>query len=98
LIDWLRVSCSPKNDAIYFWRTTAHRLRCRDHIGTELGVPIEDQEALRLLAAFPSFVQLQLDPKGVGITSHVVMKDPAKQRVIRDILAEPGKILLENLQ
>jgi hypothetical protein len=22
LIDWLRVSCSPKNDAIYFWRTT----------------------------------------------------------------------------
>jgi hypothetical protein len=23
LIDWLRVSCSPKNDALYFWRTTS---------------------------------------------------------------------------
>jgi hypothetical protein len=57
-------------------RLAAHRLHGRDHIGTELGVPIEDQEALRLFAAFPSFVQLQLDPKGVGIASHVMVKDP----------------------
>jgi putative transposase len=27
LIDWLGVSCSPKNDTIYFWRTTAFRSR-----------------------------------------------------------------------
>ena len=52
-----------------------HRLHSRDDIGAELRVPIKDQEALRLLAAFPSFVQLQLDPKGVGIESHVMVKD-----------------------
>src|ERR1017187_6228098 len=57
-------------------RSAAHRLHCRDDGGAELRVPIKDQEALRLLAAFPSFVQLQLDPKGVGIASHVMVKDP----------------------
>src|ERR1017187_6866752 len=56
-------------------RLAAHRLHSRDHIGTELRVPIEDQESLRLLAAFPSFVQLQGNPKRVGIASHVVVKD-----------------------
>src|ERR1039458_6583557 len=48
-------------------RLAAHRLHGRDHIGTELGVPIEDQEAFRLVAVFPSLVQLQRNPKGVGI-------------------------------
>src|ERR1035437_4321284 len=38
-------------------RLAAHRLHGRDHIGTELGVPIEDQKSLRLLAVFPSFVR-----------------------------------------
>src|SRR5664280_3036125 len=56
-------------------RLAAHRLHGRDHLGTELRVPIEDQEALRLLAAFPSFVQLQLDPKRAGIASHVAVQD-----------------------
>src|SRR5664280_1313710 len=56
-------------------RLAAHRLHGRDNIGTELCVPIEDQEALRLFAAFPSFVQLQLDPKGIGIASHVAVQD-----------------------
>src|ERR1035437_7407017 len=57
-------------------RLAAHRLHGRDHIGTELGVPIEDQEALRLLAVFPSLVQLQRNPKRVGIASHVAVQDP----------------------
>jgi hypothetical protein len=35
-------------------RLAAHHLHGRDHIGTELGGPIEDQEALRRLAVFPS--------------------------------------------
>src|ERR1035441_4538358 len=56
-------------------RLAAHRLHGRDHIGTELGVPIEDQEALRLVAVFPSLVQLQRNPKGVGIASHVAVQD-----------------------
>ena len=37
-------------------RLAAHRLHGRDDISTELRVAIEDQEALRLLAVFPSFV------------------------------------------
>src|ERR1022692_319529 len=57
-------------------RLAAHRLHGRDHIGTELGVPIEDQESFRLVAVFPSLVQLQRNPKGVGIASHVMVKDP----------------------
>src|ERR1039458_1077872 len=48
-------------------RLAAQRLHGRDHIGTELGVPIEDEEALRLLAVFPSLVQLQGNPKRAGI-------------------------------
>jgi hypothetical protein len=52
-----------------------HRLHGRDDIGAELRVPINDQEALRLLAAFSSFVHPQLDPKSVGIESHVMVKD-----------------------
>ena len=36
----------------------AHRLYRPDHIGTEFRVPIKDQEALRLVVALPSFVQL----------------------------------------
>ena len=39
-------------------RLAAHRMHGRDDIGAELRVPIKDQKALRLLAAFPSFVQL----------------------------------------
>src|SRR5664280_3860136 len=57
-------------------RLAAHRLHGRDHIGTELRVPIEDQEALRLLAVFPSLVQLQGNPKRAGIASHVAVQDP----------------------
>src|ERR1039457_7238812 len=56
-------------------RLAAHRLHGRDHIGTELGVPIEDQESFRLVAVFPSLVQLQRNPKGVGIASHVMVND-----------------------
>src|ERR1019366_5462810 len=41
-----------------------------------LGVPIEDQEALRRLAVFPSLVQLQGNPKRAGIASHVAAQDP----------------------
>src|ERR1017187_8551380 len=37
---------------------------------------IEDQEALRRLAVFPSLVQLQGNPKRVGITGHVAVQDP----------------------
>src|ERR1022692_427102 len=57
-------------------RLAAHRLHGRDHIGAELRVPIKDQESLRLVAVFPSLVQLQLNPKGVGIPSHVAVQDP----------------------
>src|ERR1017187_1229096 len=56
-------------------RLAAHRLHGRDHIGTELGVPIEGQEALRRLAVFPSLVQLQGNPKRAGIASHIMVKD-----------------------
>src|ERR1035441_6013021 len=71
----LRNSVLPRTAECGANRFAAHRLHGRDDIGAELGVPIKDQEALRLLAAFPSFVQLQLDPKRVGIASHVVVKD-----------------------
>src|ERR1019366_4911192 len=71
----LRNSVLPRTSECSPNRLAAHRLHVRDNIGTELCVPIEDQESLRLFAAFPSFVQLQPHPKGVGITSHVVMKD-----------------------
>src|ERR1035437_590357 len=54
-------------------RLAAHRLHGRDHIGAELRVPIKDQEALRLLPVFPSLVQLQGNPKGVGSASHVAV-------------------------
>src|ERR1019366_547933 len=57
-------------------RLAAHRLPGRDRIGTELRVPIKDQKSLRLFAAFPSFVQLQGNPKRVGIASQVMVKDP----------------------
>jgi len=60
--------CSPN-------RLAAHRFHGRDHIGTELCVPIEDQESRRRFVAVPSFVQLQRNPEGVGIASHVVVKD-----------------------
>ena len=56
-------------------RLAAHRLRGRDSIDTELRVAIEDQEALRLVAVFPGFAQLQRNPKGVRVTGHVVVKD-----------------------
>ena len=57
-------------------RLAAHRLHCRDHIGAELGIPIKNQEALRLFAVFPSLVQLQGNPKRAGIASHVAVQDP----------------------
>ena len=44
-----------------------HRLHSRDDIGAELRVPIKDQEALRLLAAFPSFVQLVRSRNSIGL-------------------------------
>ena len=56
-------------------RLAAHRFDGRDHIGTELCVPIEDQKVWRLFVAFSSFVQLQRNPQCVGIASHVVVKD-----------------------
>src|ERR1039458_8428497 len=56
-------------------RLAAHRLDSRDHIGTELGVPIEDQESLRLLAVFPSFAQLQDDPEGIRLPSYAAVQD-----------------------
>lgn len=56
-------------------RPAARCFHGRDQIGTEFRVPIKDQEALRLVVALPSFVQLQRNPKGVGIASHVVVKD-----------------------
>jgi len=43
--------------------------------GAELRVAVEDQEALRLLAVFPRFAQLQDNPERVGITRYVVVKD-----------------------
>ena len=52
----------------------APRLHGRNNIGAELRVPIEDQESLRLFAAFPSFVQLQRNPECVRIASHVVVQ------------------------
>src|SRR5664279_766812 len=55
-------------------RVAAYRLNGRDDIDTELCVPIEDQESLRLFAALPSFVQLQRNPKRVRIASHVVVQ------------------------
>ena len=39
----------------------------RNDIGTELAIPIEDQESMRLFAIFPSFVQLQCNPKAFGL-------------------------------
>jgi hypothetical protein len=59
----LRSSVLPGTAKCGTNRLAAHRLHSGDHIGTELGVPIEDQESLRLVAAFPSFVQLQVDPR-----------------------------------
>src|ERR1022692_2146331 len=49
-------------------------LGCND-IWAELRVAVEDQEALRLLAVFPRFAQLQGNPKRGGITRYVVVKD-----------------------
>ena len=53
----------------------AHRLHRGDDIGTELGIPIEDQKALRLLAAFPGLAELQPNPKCIGIARHMVVND-----------------------
>src|SRR5450631_2958164 len=71
----LRNSVLPRTAECGPNRLAAHRLHGRDYIGTELGVPIEDQKSLRLFAAFPSFVQLQGNPKRVGIASHVAVQD-----------------------
>src|ERR1035441_667725 len=72
----LRNSVLPRTPECSATRLAAHRLHGRNYSSTELGVPIEDQEALRLFAAFPSFVQLQGNPKRVGIASHVAVQDP----------------------
>src|SRR5664279_6176708 len=60
--------CSPN-------RLAAHRLHSRHDIGTELRVAIEDQEALRPVAVFPGFAQLQRNPKRIRIASHIVVED-----------------------
>src|SRR5664280_1397024 len=72
----LRNSVLPRTPECSANRLAAHRLHGRNYSSTELGVPIEDQKSLRLFAAFPSFVQLQGNPKRVGIASHVAVQDP----------------------
>src|ERR1039457_989291 len=71
----LRNSVLPRTAECGPNRLAAHRLHGRDNIATELRVPIEDQESLRLLAVFPGFVQLQRNPKGVGVASYVVRSE-----------------------
>src|ERR1035441_162708 len=72
----LRNSVLPRTPECSATRLAAHRLHGRNYSSTELGVPIEDQKSLWLFAAFPSFVQLQGNPKRVGIASHVAVQDP----------------------
>ena len=72
----LRNSVLPRTPECSANRLAAHRLHGRDYSSTELGVPIEDQKSLWLFAAFPSFLQLQGNPKRVGIASHVAVQDP----------------------
>ena len=69
----LRNSVLPRTSECSPNRLAAHCLHARDNIGTELRVPIKDQESLRLFAVFPSFVQLQLDPKGVGTEAFYIL-------------------------
>lgn len=69
----LRNSVLPGTTEGRAYRLGTYRLHGRDDIRTELRIPIEDQEAPRLFAAFLSFVQLQHNPKGIGIASHVVV-------------------------
>src|ERR1039458_2907511 len=73
----LRNSILPRTSECGTNRSAAHRLHGRDNISAKLRVAIEDQEALRLFAAFPSFMQLQRNPKRLWVTSHVVVKDSA---------------------
>ena len=71
----LRNSVLPRTSECNPNRMAAHCLHGRDNIDTKLRVAIEDQESFRLFAAFPGSVQLQRNPKRVGVTSHIVVKD-----------------------
>ena len=71
----LRNSVLPRAAECGANRLAAHRLHSRDHCRTELRVPIKNQEALRLLAVFPSLVRLEGNPKRAGIASHVAVQD-----------------------
>src|SRR5271157_1970435 len=73
----LRNSVLPRTAESGPNRLAAHGFDSRDDIGAELRIPVEDQESFRPVAALPSFVQLQRNPKRVGITRNVVVKDSA---------------------
>ena len=55
----------------------AHSLYRRSDIDTKLGIAVEEQEALRLLALLPGLAQLQRNPNRLWTTSHVAVQDSA---------------------
>src|SRR5215471_11984774 len=54
-----------------------HSLYRRSDIDTKLGIAVEEQEALRLLALLPGLEQLQRNPNRLWTTSHVAVQDSA---------------------
>jgi hypothetical protein len=73
----LRNPVLPRTSECSANRLTAHCLHGRDNIGTELRVPIEDQEPMGLIAVFPSLVQLHANPKPVRVASRVAVENSA---------------------
>ena len=58
-------------------RLAAHSLYRRSDIDAKLGIAVEEQEALRLLALLPGLAQLQRNPNRLWTTSHVAVQDSA---------------------
>jgi hypothetical protein len=59
----------------------AHSLYRRSDIDTKLGIAVEEQEALRLLALLPGLAQLQRNPNRFWTTSHVAVQDSSVERL-----------------
>jgi hypothetical protein len=56
-------------------RLAAHSLPRRSDIDTQLGIAVEEQEALRLLALVPGLAQLQPNPNRLWTRSHIAVQD-----------------------